>query len=227
MHGRSDPAGDPDHLVIARRDARSQLLTAAVDSEEGPQTALGRVSTTWACAATLPSSCAPGLLRTARGTSQLHPQPLEPIDHERYLFADLAAQAGRQPMILAPDKQRFETSRRAEDRLDRPGRCGVISPLRPTARGCQRSPCRRREGTQASGADVNSERCGKDVLEFVGLVDDERVMFRQHLSSTTQIGAQEMKVHDDDVRGGGPREPSPRSTRCPTGSAGHQDIRRR
>lgn len=213
MHGRPHPAGDPDHLVIARRDARSQLLTAAVDSEEGPQTALGRVSTTLTCAratlpsalGTLPPNCAPGLVKSARCTSQLHPESLEPISHERHLFADLAAQACRQPMILAADEQVLETSCRAEDRLDRSGRCRVISPLHPTARRRQRSPGCRRERTQASGADVYSERCGKDVLELVGLIDDERVMFWQHLSPATQISAQEMKVHDDNVRGGCPR----------------------
>ena len=39
----------------------------------------------------------------------------------------------------------------------------------------------------------------------MGLVDDERVVLRQHLSPASQISAEEMKVHDDNVRGSRPR----------------------
>ena len=62
----------------------------------------------------------------------------------------------------------------------------------------------------------------------MGLVDDERVVLGQHLSPASQVSAEEMKVHDDDVRGSRPR------TGClcealarPTGSDEHRGIRRR
>ena len=131
--------------------------------------------------------------RSSRSTMSVTCSPISP------------PRPGGKPTVLALGKQLLETGRRAEDRLDRPGRCRVISSLSPAACRSERSPCRRRERTQASGADVHSERGGKDVLELMGLVDDERVVLRQHLSPTSQISAEKMKVHDDDVRGGRPR----------------------
>ncbi len=131
-------------------------------------------------------------------------------------------------MILSIGKHLLETGRRAQDRLDRSGRCRVISALRPSARREQRPPCCRRERAQASRADVHSERGGKDVFELMGLVDDKCVMLRQDLAPTSQISAEKMEIHDDDVRGGClSYEPPPRSTRRPTDSDGLQDIRRR
>ncbi len=81
-------------------------------------------------------------------------------------------------MIAAAGKQLLETGRRAQDRLDGAGRRRVIASLSPAACRDQRTTCCRRERTQAPRTDIDTERCRKDVLELMGLVDDERVVLR-------------------------------------------------
>ncbi len=60
------------------------------------------------------------------------------------------------------------------------------------------------QGVELVGGDGGAEGGGGDVLQRVGLVDDDDVVLGQHHPSTGQVGAVEVDVDHHDISGAGP-----------------------
>ena len=129
-----------------------------------------------------PALSPPGPEEASEAAPQLSAEAFEPIDHERHVLAQLATQARRQPTVLTTGEQLLESGRRCQHSFDRPGRHGVLPPLRPTARGDKGASCGGGERSQPARTDVDSEGGGEHVLELMGLVDDEGIVLGQYLS---------------------------------------------
>ena len=146
-----------------------------------------------------------------------------------HLLADLASQAGRQPLVLSPAEQLLERAGCVQDRLHGSGRGRVLARLRLASRrgkGGPRPP--RREHAGVPGSPRRRGEAARTSSSSWASSIDERVVLGKHLAAAAQVRPEKVEVRRRRCR---PRRHGPgpprRNTRRRTGSASTLGTRRR
>ena len=127
-------------------------------------------------------------------------EPAEAGTRETDDLLEIPAERAAQSLAGSHEQRLLETLGQPGEVVDR-----REPRARPGAEGGTRRGC---DGPQAADADRHPETVGHDVLERVGLVDDEHVVPGKDGAVGCDVSAEQVEIHDDDV-GGCRRRPRP------------------
>ena len=168
---------DPGDIVVVGPDEPVDVAPQVSRGEHRPHCRLGVV---------------PGAAAGPGERAEIRLEPLETGAGEGEHVAEVAARPADEPFLGATDQGLLEPLRQPGDVVDGAG----ARPRAPREGGTGRGG----DGAEPPGPNRHAETLGHDLLERVSLVDDEHVVGRQHRAVARDVGAEQMEVHDDDIR---------------------------